>query len=131
VNPADYRATDRAFLERVQSYAESPEAFRTRWAFRFRWSSWLVVGLFLLPLAWIAWRFGDVHIALKGVVAVMALIAVAPLVRDFRRPQCRLCEGEPERVRVQKQDGDEFLVTVCHPCHVLKVDEADSSPLPL
>ena len=50
MNPADYRAADRAFLERVQSYAESPDAFRHRWTFRFRWSSWLVAAIMLVAL---------------------------------------------------------------------------------
>ena len=32
MNPADYRAEDRMFLERVPAYAESPGAFRNRGA---------------------------------------------------------------------------------------------------
>ena len=131
MNPADYRAADQAFVGRVQSYADSPGAFRYHWAWRFRGSSWLAAALFLIPIAWIGWRFGDLHLALKGVVAVMALIAVLPLIRDFRRPQCRQCKAEAEQVRVRKLDGEEQLITACHPCRLVEAREADSSPLPL
>jgi hypothetical protein len=134
MNPADYRAEDRMFLERVQSYAESPGAFRNRWAlgnFRYRGTSWLVAAAFLLPLAWITWRLGDIHLALKGVLSVMALLAVLPLARDFRRSQCRRCEEEAQQTHVRKPGGEEFVVTVCDHCRVMAVREADSSPLPL
>ena len=131
---ADYRAEHQAFVERVASYAEAPDAFRNRWRlahFRFRWSSWLVAALFLIPLAWFARAVGDVHLALKAVLGVMALIAVLPLAWDFRRPQCALCEEEPERISVRKLSGDGHVITACHHCRVFKAEEADSSPLPL
>jgi hypothetical protein len=134
MNPADYRAQDRMFLERVQAYAESPGAFRNRWRLRylrFRRSSWLVAAAFLLPLAWITWRLGDVHLALKGVLSVMALIAVLPLARDFRRSQCRRCEEEAQQARVQKLGGEEFVVSACDHCRVMELRQADSSALPL
>ena len=127
MNPADYRAADRAFLERVQSYGEAPGAFRRRWRlshFRFRWSSWLTAAVLVFPLAWIAWRFADVNLALKGVLAVMALLAVAPLVRDFRRPQCRQCGEQAEEVRVRKLDGEEQVITACHQCRLVEGKEA-------
>jgi hypothetical protein len=134
VNPADFRAQDRAFVERVQSYAESPGAFRNRWAlahFRFHWSSWAALALMLVALAWVAGRFGGLHLAVKGVLAVLALVAVAPLVRDFKRPQCRLCDEAPEEARVRSLAGDELVVTACHHCRVFKAESADSSLLPL
>ena len=134
MNPADYRAEDRAFLERVQAYAESPGAFRHRFRlrnFRFRWSSWLVGALLLAPLVWIARSAGGVPLALKAVLGVMALIAVLPLARDFRRPQCRRCEEEPEEARVRSLAGEEYVVTACHRCHLVEAAQADSAPLPL
>jgi hypothetical protein len=134
VNPAQFRAQDQAFVERLQSYAEKPEAFRSRWRirhFRFHLSSWLVAALLLAPLAWIAWTFGGLHLAIKGVLAVMALIAVLPLVRDFRSARCVLCDEEPERIVARKLSGEENVITACHHCRVFKVEEADSSPLPL
>lgn len=121
-------------MERLQSYAEKPEALRDRWRvrhFHFRVSSWLVAGLLLTPLAWIAWSFGGLHLALKGVLAVMALIAVLPLARDFRRPLCVLCDAEAEQVVARKLSGEETVITACHHCRVFKREEADSSPLPL
>jgi len=131
VNPADYRAADRAFLERVQSYAESPDAFRHRWGFRLRGSSWLAAGVMLVALAGVAWHFGDLHLALKGAVAVIALIAVLPLIRDFRRPQCRQCNAEAEQVRLRRLDGEDELVTACHHCRLMQRQQTGSSPLPL
>jgi hypothetical protein len=115
--------------ERIQSYAESPGAFRHRWRlshFHFRWSSWLSAALLLAPLAWIAWSFGDLHGVLKGALAVMALIAVLPLARDFRRSQCVLCDQQADQVTAQDQ-----VITACHHCRVYKVEAADTSPLPL
>src|SRR3954466_1846932 len=97
--------------ERIQSYAESPGAFRHRWRlshFHFRWSSWLSAALLLAPLAWIAWSFGDLHGVLKGALAVMALIAVLPLARDFRRSQCVLCDRQADQVTAQDQ-----VITAC------------------
>ena len=134
MNVADYRADAQPFLERIASYAESPDGFRARWSlrhFRFRWSSWLTVAIFLAPLAWIAWTLGDVHVALKGVLAVMALIAVLPLARDFRREQCVLCDEQPLHITAQRLDGDDFVVTACDRCRVYRVRQADSAPLPL
>lgn len=134
MNPADFRAADRAFVERLQSYAEKPDAFRDRWRlrhFHFRPVSWLASAALLAPLAWIAWRFGGLHLALKGLIAVMALIAVLPLARDFRRPHCVLCDEEAERVVVRRLSGEENVITACHGCRVFKSEEADSSPVPL
>ena len=131
MNPADYRAADQAFVERVQSYAQSSNAFRYHWALRFSGSSWAVAAVMLSALAGVAWHFGDLHLALKGVLAAMALIAVLPLIRDFSRPQCRQCKAQAEQVRVRKLDGEEQLITACHPCRLVAPQEADSSPLPL
>jgi len=134
VKPADFRAEDRAFVERLQSYAEKPDAFRSRWHlrhFHFRGGSWLAAALLLAPLAWIAWTFGELHLALKGMLAVMALIAVLPLARDFRRPQCVLCDEEADSITARKLSGEEQLIVACHHCRAYRVEEADSSPLPL
>ena len=134
MTPADYREGARPHLERIQSYSEAPRAFRERWDlrhFRFRPSSWLALALLLAPVAWAAWKFGDAQLALKGVLAVMALIAVLPLLRDLRRSQCLLCKEEPERINARKLSGEEEVITACHQCRVFKVEEVDSSPLPL
>lgn len=134
MNPAEFRAQDQALVERLQSYAENPDAFRTRWGvrhFHFHPSSWLVAALLLAPLAWIAWSFGGLHLAIKGMLAVMALIAVLPLVRDFRSARCTLCDEEPDRILVRKLTGEENVITACHHCRLYKVEEADSSPVPL
>jgi hypothetical protein len=134
VNPAQFRAEDRAFVERLQSYAEKPDAFRSRWRIRhvhFQPSSWLFAALLLAPLAWLAWSFGGLHLAIKGVLAVMALIAVLPLARDLRRPQCVLCDEQADRFVVRRLSGEENVITACHRCRVFKLEEADSSPLPL
>ena len=134
MNPAEFRAEDRAFVERLQSYAEKPEDFRDGWRlrhFRFRVSSWLVAGLLLAPLAWIAWSFGGLHLAIKGVLAVMALIAVLPLARDFRRPLCVLCDEQADQVVARKLSGEQNVITACHHCRVFKLEQADSSPVPL
>ena len=134
MNPADYREPYRPYLEPIQSYAEARDVFRNRWRlanFRFRWSSWIVAALLVAPLAWVSAAFSNAHVALKGVVAVMALIAVAPLLRDFSRPQCTHCGEQPERLSVQRLNGDGEVITVCHRCRVLKAEEADSSPLTL
>lgn len=111
----------------LQSYTERPDAFRNSWRlshFRFRWSSWIAAALLLAPLAWLAWTLGGAPFAVKGVLAVVALIAVLPLVRDFRKAQCVLCDEEAERIVA----GEDKTVTACHHCRVYKVD---SSPLPL
>ncbi len=134
VNPAGFRAQDQALVARLQSYAENPDAFRTRWGvrhFHFHLSSWFVAALLLAPLAWIAWSFGGLHLAIKGMLAVMALIAVLPLVRDFRSARCTLCDEEPDRILVRKLTGEENVITACHHCRLYKVEEADSSPVPL
>ena len=134
MNPADYRAEDRMFVERVQAYAESPGAFRNRWRlryFRFRGSSWLAAALLLAPLAWLAPALGGVHALLKVVLGAMALVAVLPLARDFRRSQCRRCEEEAQQTRVRKLGGEEWVVTACDHCRVKAVREVDSSLLPL
>jgi hypothetical protein len=134
MNAADYPETARPYLERIQPYAQRPDAFRTRWRlshFRFRWSSWLAAALLLALVAAIAWKFGDVHLALKGVLAVMALIAVLPLARDFRRTQCVLCDEQPERLSVRTLSGEDHVVTACHHCRVVKVERADSHPVTL
>jgi hypothetical protein len=101
----------------LPGYVERPDAFRNRWRFnhfRFRWSSWILAGLLLVPLGWMA---------LKGALAVVALLAVLPLARDFRRVQCVLCDSEPDRIIV---DGK--AVTACRHCRVFR---AASPPLPL
>jgi hypothetical protein len=134
VDPAQFRAQDRAFVERLASYAEAPSAFRTRWRlrhFHVRTSSWLIAALLLAPLAWIAWSFGGLDLAIKGMLAVMALIAVLPLARDFRRPQCVLCDEEPDRYVGRQLSGEESVFTACHHCRVYKVESSDSSPVPL
>ena len=134
MNPADFRAADRALVERLQSYAEKPDAFRDRWRlshFHFRWSSWLAAAMLLAPLAWIAWSFGGLHLALKGMLATMALIAVLPLARDFRRPRCVLCDEQADRIVARRLSGEENVVTACHRCRLYRVEEADSAPLPL
>jgi len=102
----------------LPGYVERPDAFRNRWRlnhFRFRWSSWILAALLLLPLAWIT---------LKGAVAVVALIAVLPLVRDFRRAQCVLCDSQPDRIAIDEGK----TLTVCHHCRVFRTD---SRRLPL
>ena len=117
MNPADYRAEDRMFLERVQAYAESPGAFRNRWRlryFRFRGSSWLAAALLLAPLAWLAPALGGVHALLKVVLGAMALVAVLPLARESEEARRR----GVHRHRVRH-------------CRVVELREADSSPLPL
>jgi hypothetical protein len=134
VDSAQFREQDRAFVERVTSYAETPSAFRTRWRLRhsrIRTSSWVIAALLLAPLAWIAWSFGGLSLAINGMLAVMALIAVLPLARDFRRPQCRLCDEEPDRFVARQLSGEENVITACHRCRVYKVERADSSPVPL
>jgi hypothetical protein len=131
MNPADYGEEARPFLDRIQSYAEAPDAFRDRWRLHFHWSSWFTAALLVAPIAWIAFTFGDLHLALKGVLAVMALIAVLPLVRDFRRPHCVRCEEEAERITARRLDGEADVITACHGCRVFKAEEADSLPLPL
>jgi hypothetical protein len=111
----------------LPGYAERPDAFRNRWRlehFRFRWSSWVLAALPLALVGWIAWALGDAQLALKGLLAVIALVAVLPLARDFLREQCVLCDAEPDRIAVA---GDK-TVTACHRCRVFKVD---SPPLPL
>lgn len=98
-------------------YAEAPGAFRTRWSarhFRFRCSSWIAVVLLIAPVVWLGFTFADAHVALKGVLAVMALIAVTPLLRDFRRSQCRQCGADAERISVKDE-----IVNVCHRCRIV------------
>jgi len=110
-------------------YAQAPGAFRNRWSlrhFRFRWSSWIAVALLVAPVVWLGFGFADAHLALKGVIAVMALIAVTPLLRDFRRSQCRRCGQDAERMSIRDE-----IVTVCHRCRIVERSPADSSPLPL
>ena len=96
----------------LQGYVERPDAFRSRWQFnrfRFRWSSWILAALLLVPLAWIT---------LKGAEAVVALIAVLPLVRDFRRVQCVLCDSQPDRIAIDEGK----TLTACHQCRVFRTD---------
>lgn len=134
MNPAQFREEDRAFVERLQSYAEKPDALRARWRLRssrIRTSSWLVAALLLAPLAAIAWSYGGLHLAMKGMLAVMALIAVLPLARDFRRVRCVLCDAEAEQIIARQLSGEENVITACHHCRVYKVERVDSAPLPL
>jgi len=134
MNPADYRAEAQPFLERMQPYAQSPDAFRPRWRlrnFRFRRISWLVAAVLLVPLAWLGMAMGGAPLALKGVIAAMALIAVAPLLADFRRAQCTHCGAEPERISARTIAGDDHIITACHRCRVVSVAQADSHALTL
>src|SRR3954462_777324 len=134
MNPADYPEAARPYFERIQPYVERPDALGARWRlshFRFRWSSCLAGASLLALVAAVAWRFGGVHLALKGVLAVMALIAVLPLARDFRRTQCVLCDEQPERLSVRTLSGEDHVVTACHHCRVVKVERADSHPVTL
>src|SRR4051812_26550860 len=103
--------------ERIESYAESPGAFRRR----LRGSSWLTALLVLAAVAAIAWAFGDLHLALKGVLAVIALSAALPLLRDFRRAQCTLCGRPAEEITVRKPTGEQEVRLACHHCRVFKV----------
>ena len=103
-------------------YAQAPGAFRNHWSlrnFRFRWSSWIAVALLFAPVLWLGITFADAHLALKGLMVVMALVAVAPLVRDFTRSQCRQCGAQAEPITLRDAGGAERTARACHRCRIV------------